>query len=156
MPENTDGDWDVHINIHVRSTTTLCGLHTYQASSKSTANKYRYRSCANKLLHFGVHRQHEQIQDIFLVVQSSLPDSKLLHTVVITWDRCPSVFVGSKHLQHMPVLKPRNVSCPDPLYPPHALGLFSTVALVGKLIFQDTWTRGLAWDELLPTDIAVK
>jgi hypothetical protein len=30
------------------------------------------------------------------------------------------------------------------------------VALVGKLIFQDTWTRGLAWDELLPPDIAVK
>ena len=36
------------------------------------------------------------------------------------------------------------------------LGLFSPVALVGKFIFQDTWTRGLAWDELLPPDIAVK
>jgi hypothetical protein len=36
------------------------------------------------------------------------------------------------------------------------LGLFSPVALVGKLIFQDTWTRGLAWDELLPPDVAVK
>ena len=30
------------------------------------------------------------------------------------------------------------------------------MTLVGKLIFQDTLTRGLAWDELLPADIAVK
>jgi hypothetical protein len=36
------------------------------------------------------------------------------------------------------------------------LGLFSPVALIGKLLFQDTWTRGLAWDEVLPQDIAVK
>ena len=36
------------------------------------------------------------------------------------------------------------------------LGLFSPVALVGKLLFQDTWTRGLAWDDALPPDIAVK
>ena len=35
------------------------------------------------------------------------------------------------------------------------LGLFSPVSLVGKLIFQDTWTRGLAWNELLLPDIAV-
>jgi len=30
------------------------------------------------------------------------------------------------------------------------------VAIVGKLLFQDTWTWGLAWDETLPPDIAVK
>jgi len=30
------------------------------------------------------------------------------------------------------------------------------VAFVGKLIFQDTWTRGLACNELLPPDKAVK
>jgi len=31
------------------------------------------------------------------------------------------------------------------------LGLLSPVSLVGKLLFQDTWCRGLAWDELLPS-----
>ena len=36
------------------------------------------------------------------------------------------------------------------------LGLFSPVALVGKLLFQDTWTRVLARDEVLHPDIAVK
>ena len=36
------------------------------------------------------------------------------------------------------------------------LGLFSLVAIVGKILFQLTWTRGLAWDEKLPSDIAVK
>ena len=29
------------------------------------------------------------------------------------------------------------------------LGLLSPVSVVGKLLFQDTWFRGLAWDELL-------
>jgi len=30
------------------------------------------------------------------------------------------------------------------------------VAIVGKPLFQDTWTLGLAWDETLTPDIAVK
>jgi hypothetical protein len=34
------------------------------------------------------------------------------------------------------------------------LGLFAPVLLVGKLLFQDTWCRGLQWEELLPSDLA--
>jgi len=33
------------------------------------------------------------------------------------------------------------------------LGLLSPVSVVGKLLFQDTWCRGLAWDETLPSDL---
>jgi len=33
------------------------------------------------------------------------------------------------------------------------LGLLAPVSVVGKLLFQDTWCRGLAWDELLPSDL---
>jgi len=33
------------------------------------------------------------------------------------------------------------------------LGLVAPVSVVGKLIFQDTWCRGLAWYELLPSDL---
>jgi hypothetical protein len=31
--------------------------------------------------------------------------------------------------------------------------LLSPVSVIGKLLFQDTWRRGLAWDELLPPDL---
>jgi len=33
------------------------------------------------------------------------------------------------------------------------LGLLSAVSVVCKLLFQDTWCRGLVWDELLPSDL---
>jgi hypothetical protein len=33
------------------------------------------------------------------------------------------------------------------------LGLLSPVSVVGKLLFLDTWYRGLAGDELLPSDL---
>jgi len=33
------------------------------------------------------------------------------------------------------------------------LGLLSPVSVVGKCLFQDTWCTGLAWDELLPSDL---
>jgi len=36
------------------------------------------------------------------------------------------------------------------LYDPMGL---SPVSVIGKLLFQDTWCRGLAWDELLPSDL---
>jgi len=32
-------------------------------------------------------------------------------------------------------------------------GLISPVSVVGKLLFQDTWCTGLAWDVLLPSDL---
>ena len=36
------------------------------------------------------------------------------------------------------------------------LGLFSPVSLVGKVRFQDTWCRGINWNELLPTDLGTR
>jgi hypothetical protein len=33
------------------------------------------------------------------------------------------------------------------------LGLLSPVSVIGKLLFQDTWRRGIAWDEILPPDL---
>jgi len=33
------------------------------------------------------------------------------------------------------------------------LGLMSPVSVVGKLLFQDTFCRGLAWYKLLPSDL---
>ena len=34
-----------------------------------------------------------------------------------------------------------------------SLGLLFPVSVVEKLLFQDTWCRGLAWDEILPSDL---
>jgi hypothetical protein len=36
------------------------------------------------------------------------------------------------------------------------LGFFSPVSFVGKLLFQDTWCRGINWNELLPTDFGTR
>ena len=33
------------------------------------------------------------------------------------------------------------------------LGMFLTASIAGKILFQDTWCRGIDWDEILPTDI---
>jgi len=61
------------------------------------------------------------------------------------------------HIDHMditralperPVTKRQVLQFTSRFYDP--LGLFLPVALMGKLIFQYTWTRGLAWDKLPP------
>ena len=36
------------------------------------------------------------------------------------------------------------------------LGLFSPVSVIGKLLFQDTWCRGIGWNELLPSDLGAR
>ena len=36
------------------------------------------------------------------------------------------------------------------------LGLVTPISIVGKILFQDTWTRGIGWDELLPHDLATR
>jgi len=36
------------------------------------------------------------------------------------------------------------------------LGLMSPVLITGKLIFQDSWCRGVGWDELLPDDLGTR
>jgi hypothetical protein len=36
------------------------------------------------------------------------------------------------------------------------LGLYSSVFLLGKILFQNTWCRGINWDELLPTDLKTR
>jgi len=36
------------------------------------------------------------------------------------------------------------------------LGLYSPVSVVGKMLFQDTWCRGIDWDELLPFDLGTR
>ena len=36
------------------------------------------------------------------------------------------------------------------------MGLMSPVLITGKLIFQDSWCRGVGWDELLPDDLGTR
>ena len=36
------------------------------------------------------------------------------------------------------------------------LGLFSPVSVVEKILFQETWCRGMQWEEILPHDIGVR
>ena len=54
----------------------------------------------------------------------------------------------TRTLPERPATKRQVLQVTSRFYDP--FGLFSPVALEGKLIFQDTRTRGLAWDDLLP------
>ncbi|KAJ4430558.1 hypothetical protein ANN_19146 [Periplaneta americana] len=36
------------------------------------------------------------------------------------------------------------------------LGLLTPISITGKLLFQDTWCRGMEWDELLPHDLGTR
>ena len=36
------------------------------------------------------------------------------------------------------------------------LGLFSPVSVIGKVLFKETWCRGMQWEEILPHDIGAR
>jgi hypothetical protein len=36
------------------------------------------------------------------------------------------------------------------------LGLFSPVFVIGKILFQETWCRGMQWEEILPHDFGAR
>ena len=57
-------------------------------------------------------------------------------------------------LREGPTTKRKLLQITASFYDP--LGLFSPVSLVGKVLFQDTWCRGISWNELLPTDIGTR
>jgi hypothetical protein len=52
-----------------------------------------------------------------------------------------------------PVAKRQLLQATARFYDP--LGLFSPVSAVGKVLFQETWCRGMQWEEILPHDIGV-
>jgi hypothetical protein len=60
----------------------------------------------------------------------------------------------SKRLPEEPTTKRRLLQTTARFYDP--LGLFSPASVVAKLLFQDTWCRGVDWDELLPSDLGAR
>ena len=50
-----------------------------------------------------------------------------------------------------PATKRQLVQTSARLYDP--LGLFSPVSAIAKILFQDTWCRGMQWEEILPHDV---
>jgi hypothetical protein len=83
-------------------------------------------------------------------------DFKVTQTLGIDWDTKAYTFlmdprdVTGEYVEG-PTTKRQVLQIMARFYDP--LGLLSPVSVVGKLLFQDTWCRGLAWDELLPTDL---
>jgi hypothetical protein len=53
-----------------------------------------------------------------------------------------------------PVTKRQLLQTTVKFYDP--LGLFSPVSAVGKILFQETWCRGMQWEKILPHDIGVR
>jgi hypothetical protein len=60
----------------------------------------------------------------------------------------------TKKLPEGPTTKRQLLQTTAKFYDP--LGLYSPVSIVGKLLFQDTWCRGIDWNELLPSDLAAR
>ncbi|XP_023243823.1 uncharacterized protein LOC111641822 [Centruroides sculpturatus] len=75
----------------------------------------------------------------------------------VDWDTAKDEFsidyngVVSDAVEH-PGTKRLLLAATSRFYDP--LGLFAPVSITGKIIFQDTWLRGLQWDEVLPADIS--
>jgi len=57
-------------------------------------------------------------------------------------------------VQERPTTKRQLLQATSRFYDP--LGLLSPVLITGKLIFQDSWCRGVEWDELLPDDLGTR
>lgn len=57
----------------------------------------------------------------------------------------------SRKAEDGPTTKRKLLQATSMFYDP--LGLLSPVSVVGKLLFQETWCRGIGWDELLPPDL---
>jgi len=60
----------------------------------------------------------------------------------------------TKKLPEGPTTKRHLLQTTARFYDP--LGLYSPVSVVRKLLFQDTWCRGIDWNELLPSDLGVR
>jgi len=81
---------------------------------------------------------------------------EVTQTVVIDWDTKSDTFLMDPRdvigeYVDGPTTKRHVLQATARFYDP--LGLLAPVSVVGKLLFQDTWCRGLAWDELLPSDL---
>jgi hypothetical protein len=77
----------------------------------------------------------------------------------VSWDtEADCLFIDadgiSGKLSEGPTTKRKLLQTTASFYDP--LGLFSPVSLVGKVLFQDTWSRGISWNELLPTDLGAR
>ena len=87
------------------------------------------------------------LQDIWRT--QGLPVQTETQVLDMDWDTQSDTI----HIEHTDITRalPERLEVTSRFYDP--LGSFSPVAIVGKSLFQDTWPRGLAWDEILPPDI---
>ena len=81
---------------------------------------------------------------------------EITQTLGIDWDTKSDTFLMDPHdvigkYVEGPTRKRQVLQAIARFYDP--LGLLAPVSIVGKLLLQDTWCRGLAWDELLPSDL---
>ena len=81
------------------------------------------------------------------------------HVLGVPWNTAMDTLSIDHHevttnLKKGPVTKRHVLQATASFYDP--LGLMTPVSIAGKILFQDTWHRGLTWDELLPHDLAIR
>ncbi|KAG8173850.1 hypothetical protein JTE90_001688, partial [Oedothorax gibbosus] len=89
--------------------------------------------------------------------QENIPYKDITQVLGVKWDTDSDVFqidVLAKIVEasREPVTKRILLKLMSKFYDP--LGLFAPVAVVVKILFQDTWLSGIHWDELLPPAVA--
>jgi hypothetical protein len=96
----------------------------------------------------------EPIRDIWR--PSCTERADLAQHLGVNWDtQTDTLFIEHRDVieeaQEGPLTKRRLLQALSRFYDP--MGLMSPVLITGKLIFQETWCRGVGWHEILPDDL---
>jgi len=112
-----------------------------------------------KLIHFPLAKWASDLDQLKAIWRAEGPDIEAQTKVLgVKWNTETSCFFDpegiSKRLPEGPTTKRRLFQTTARFYDP--LGLYPPLSVDGKLLFQDTWCRGIDWNELLPSDLGAR
>ena len=144
----------------VDSNTLMDDFAAGAENDNDTITVYYERTALMKLLNFPLAKwasNSEQLKAIWRAEGQDIEEQTQVlgmdwntETDCLSFD--PEVI--TKKLPEGPTTKRQLLQTTAKFYNP--LGLYSPVSVVGKLLFQDTWCRGIDWNELLPSDLAAR
>jgi len=123
----------------------------------STIAIYYELTTLMKLINFPLAKWASNLEQLKSIWRAEGQDTEVQTQVLgISWntetDCFPSDFEGiTRKLPEGPTTMRQLLQTTGMFYDP--LGLYSPVSVVGKLLFQDTWCRGIDWSDLLPPDL---
>ena len=113
-----------------------------------------------KLINFPLAKWASNSEQLKAIWRAEGQDTEVQTEVLgVSWNTetdCFSFDPGTitRNLPEGPTTKRRLSQTTARFYDP--LGFYSPVSVVGKLLFQDMWCRGIDWNELLPADLGAR